>query len=138
MGGGAELLIYCYASGQIFVSIRGQTITLDVNFSETIHSTKHKIVDKDGRWPLDSFNLEFAGKLLEGGRTLADYDIQTESTLHCVYSDPPYHIFVKTLTGKTITLNMKASDSIDNLKAKIQDEEGYPPHTYPYYFTRYS
>ena len=129
-----HLVLRLRGGTQIFVKkMEGRNITFDVNLTDKIESLRAKIQDKEGI-PPDEQRLVFAGKQLENGNTLEDYSIKRHSIIHLLgWIDGGMQIFVRTRvgrnppSGKIITLEVEPTDTIEAVKAKMQDRTGIPP-----------
>jgi ubiquitin C len=76
---------------------------------------------------LSQQHVNFAGKQLESAGTLADYNIQEESSPEWMPSVMDMQNFVKLLTGKTVALDVEVSDTINYVKDLAQDFNGANP-----------
>ena len=139
----------CGEGMELFVqTLTGKCITVKAVPSATVEDLKGQIHAAEGI-PPDRQRIIFAGKQLEDGRTLGQYNLQPGSTLHLVLrlaeasrlgkprlrswakerstAGEGMPISVRTLTGKTVTITVEGEDTVEELKAKIQDKEGIPP-----------
>ena len=103
--------------------LTGKSFDLEVNQTDTIKIIKDKINTKENI-PPEQQGLVFAGKTLEDWKTLCDYSIKNESTLHLVLRlNSVRKLTIKTNIDKTLYIDFNPSNTIKNIKEKIEIEE---------------
>ncbi|EME77815.1 uncharacterized protein MYCFIDRAFT_63791 [Pseudocercospora fijiensis CIRAD86] len=109
-------------------TLTGKTISLVVRPSDLVSTVKAQIHSKE-EIPPERQRLICSGRQLENIRSLASYNIGRDSTLHLLLGvgNNKMEIYVKTLTGKTLTLETSTHATVDELKLQIQEITGVPP-----------
>ncbi len=109
-------------------TLSGTTISLEVDANDTVEAVKALLEEKEGI-PVDQQNLLCSGTQLEDGHHLNDYNIQRESTIHLVLGvcGDKTTIYVRTMLGRTISLEVGTKDTVERIKSKIEKREGIPP-----------
>ncbi|XP_019850491.1 PREDICTED: polyubiquitin-like isoform X1 [Amphimedon queenslandica] len=120
---------YLRSGTDIYIrTFSGKMVVFEVLPTDTVSYLKKMIRDKEGISSNDQ-TLFYAGQQLDDASTLANYDIPMESMLQLVTRFcPNMTIFAKTLSGKTIKLNVNFSDTVSDIKRKIEEMEGIPCH----------
>ncbi|CAJ1960937.1 unnamed protein product [Cylindrotheca closterium] len=123
-----EQVVQIRGGMQLFVkTLTGKTVSIEVEEGESIEDVKAKISEKEGI-PPEQQRLIFGGQQLQDSKTLDDYDVGDDATLHLVLRlRGGMQLFVKTLTGKTVSIEVEEGESIEDVKAKISEKEGIPP-----------
>ena len=120
---------------QIFAkSLKGQTVTVDVEPSTRIYEVKYRVAYRM-HIPESMLRLIFAGKYLMDGDSLADYNIQKETTLHVLLRRSPdptglLPVYVSMPRDRELPIivccNSTGSDTVADFKAQIAEREGIP------------
>jgi len=116
-------------------TLTGKTIELFVAESVTIKTVKDLILEKEGI-PPEYQRFIFGGRQLEDNNTLAQYNIKNQYTIQLIFNARLIQIFIQTLIGKTIELNVAENDKIKTVKDLIFKKEGFPPEQQIFIFER--
>ncbi len=112
---------------QVFIkTVSGKAITIEIESSDTIRNLKKQIEAKEGVCP-DQQIIVYSGQQLEDYKTLADYSIEKEATVRFFSKIlGGMQIYVRSLTGRLLTLQVEPNALVRTVKSAIEAQEGIP------------